>query len=59
VRDIFRDCHWERHGDYWILHDELGRAVGLLLSTEQLLGLTDKRRDGRDERRIDEPRLRA
>jgi hypothetical protein len=33
-KDIFKDCHWEKHGDYYILHNEWGRAVGILLTLE-------------------------
>lgn len=52
-KDIFRDCHWEKHGEYWILHDEVGRAVGMLVTVEQILGLNQNEREmGEHERGV-------
>lgn len=33
-KEELRGGHWERHGDYWILHDEQGRPTAILLALE-------------------------
>lgn len=38
---------WERHGNYWILHDQQGRPVGILLPAYKLT-----KELGKDERAV-------